>query len=123
MKKIIDIISENDCKEYAENVSKSVVLSGVEDGVSFDVREEAKASQKEIVFIAVYSALLSIRNSYCKEESDLLNIIFHIKSMAEFVVISKFSNMPENVYNKKHINTFLSVYIPIDEFLKEKGII
>jgi hypothetical protein len=93
--------TEQAAKEYAQKTAETVVIREYKDGNSSDTRRNSTNEEKAIVERAIAAALISIRSSYEPQSA---------KATAEFFVL----------YNsgEKHINTYDSVYIPINEFLE-----
>jgi hypothetical protein len=92
--------TEQAAKEYAQKTAETVVIRAYNDGNSSDTRRNSTKEEKAIVERAIAAALLSIRNGYEPQSA---------KTTAEFFVLFN-SGEP-------HINTYDSVYIPINEFL------
>jgi len=100
MNNIKTIFSEQAVKEFSEKTAETVVIREYKDGNSSDIRRNSTEAEKAIVERAIFAALLSIRGGYEPQSA---------KATAEFFVLFN-SGEP-------HINTYDSVYIPIDEFL------
>jgi len=94
------LFSEQAAKEYAEKTAETVVIREYIDGNSNDTRRISTEAEKDIVQRAIYAALLSIRGGYEAQSA---------KATAEFFVLCN--------SGVTHINTYDSVYIPIDDFL------
>jgi hypothetical protein len=94
------IYTEQAAKEYAEKTAETVVIREFKDGNSSDTRRNSTEAEKAIVERAIFAALLSIRGGYEPQSA---------KATAEFFIL--FNS------GETHINTYDSVYIPIDEFL------
>ena len=94
------LFSEQSAKEYAEKTAETVVIREYIDGNSNDTRRISTEAEKDIVQRAIYAALLSIRGGYEAQSA---------KATAEFFVLCN--------SGVTHINTYDSVYIPIDDFL------
>jgi hypothetical protein len=92
--------TEQAAKEYAQKTAETVVIREFKDGSSSDTRRNATIKEKAIVERAIAAALFSIRSGHEPQSA---------KTTAEFFVL----------YNsgEPHINTYDSVYIPINEFL------
>jgi hypothetical protein len=96
--------SENEAKEYAKNISKTVVIRSFENGSSDDNRRESTAAEAELVERAIAAALVAIRAGYNADSA---------KATAEFFILHN--------SGETHINTYDSVYIPINDFLEAQA--
>jgi len=94
------IYTEQAAKEFAKKTAETVVIREYKDGNSTDTRRSSNKAERFLVERAIYAALLSIRGGYEPQSA---------KATAEFFILCN-SGEP-------HINTYDSVFIPIDNFL------
>jgi len=94
------IYTEQAAKEYAEKTAETVVIRKFKDGDSSDTRRNSTEAEKAIIERAIFAALLSIRGGYEPQSA---------KATAEFFIL--FNS------GETHINTYDSIYLPINEFL------
>jgi hypothetical protein len=92
--------TEQAAKEYAQKTAETVVIREYKNRNSCDTRRNSTNEEKAIVERAIAAALISIKSSYEPQSA---------KATAEFFVLHNYGN--------PHINTYDSVYIPINEFL------
>ena len=94
------LFTDQAAKEFSRKTAETVVIRKYKDGNSTDTRRNSKKTERFMVERAIYAALLSIRGGYEPQSA---------KATAEFFIL----------YNsgETHINTYDSVYIPIDNFL------
>lgn len=93
--------TEKMASEYANEISKSVVIRSYDNGNSKDERRESRPAEAQMVENAIAAALIAIKNGYDENSA---------KATAEFFVIHN--------SGETHINSYDSVYIPINNFLK-----
>jgi RNase H-fold protein (predicted Holliday junction resolvase) len=93
--------SEQAAKEYAKKAAKSVEIRSFVDGNSVDTRCKSTKAEALLVERAIASALFAIKNGYDEASA---------KATAEYFILYG-SGEP-------HINSYGSVFIPIDNFLR-----
>ena len=110
MKKMYkDIFTEEEAIAFAKEKSESIVIRTHGKYGSDDERRDAIPEEAQQVKNAISAALIAIRNGGDPDTA---------KATAEFFII-----LNESIGNEfSHINTYDSVYIPINEFLREMEI-
>ena len=93
--------SEKTASEYAKEISQSIVIRYQRNGYTEDKRRKANKTESRQVEKAIAAALIAIRNGYNEDSA---------KATAEFFIIHN--------SGETHINSYDSVYIPINNFLK-----
>ena len=96
-----ETFTEQAVKDFAEKTAETVVIREYKDGNSSDTRRASTNEEKAIVERAIAGALLSIRSGHEPNSA---------KSTAEFFILF---NSEET-----HINTYDSIYVPINNFLR-----
>jgi hypothetical protein len=101
--------SEQEAAEYAKEVAKTVEWRTYEDGYCEDTVRDTTQAEFTLLENAICAALLAIRAGYDKASAI---------ATAEFYVIHSTSR--NRGFYDSRINTYGSVFIPIDEFLQGK---
>ena len=97
------IYTEQEAKEYAESVSKTITIRTYDNGSSNDTTRKSTKKEKEILTNIIYGALLTIKNH------NLGGIAIQAaKDTAEFTADLMIPG----------INGYLSVYNKIGEFVE-----
>lgn len=99
--------SEHDALNFAKEASQSVVIRSYVNGCSNDERRPSTETEAQLVTNAIAAALFSIRSGYDEDSA---------KATAEFFITR--CNNTDGVWDE-HINTYDSVYIPINDFLRD----
>jgi len=94
------VFSEQVVMEFAEKTAQTVVIREYKDNNSYDTRRISTSEEKALLERAIAAALLSINSGYEPDSA---------KATAEFFVLIN--------SGITHINTYDSIYIPINEFL------
>jgi len=112
MEKVYDY-TEQEAEEYARETAQEVMIRSYEDGRNekgyrFDMRRKSTEQERDLVERAIGAALLAILKGYDVDAA---------KATAEYMVLWGSLGKLD-----PHINSWMSIYVPIGNFLDTKRV-
>jgi hypothetical protein len=104
--------SLEEAKAYAEEASRSLVFRTFNNGDSRDERRDSTEEEAGMLRLAIYAALLAIRGNH--ESVGETGNEWGAKAAAEYFILAW---QDSGGLDAPHINTYDSVYIPINNYL------
>jgi hypothetical protein len=106
--------TEEDCKQYAQKVAKTLVERKYKNGSSKDTRRDSTPQEAKAIESIIYGSLLGYRyhGLHTTDPNAAMEII---ANTAEYILLAN-KEIYETDEDQGHINTYDTIYRPIMEF-------